>query len=222
MHDIRSCLQKKKLTGKDICTWRSRKSVLIRPIPAVKANLVVLVIVGVLPIVAGSTMSFMMTMATAPVFHGRDSIAGILWVLNASPFFRRMFLALVLCIPKKAHNVQTVQTNRLPKRTSYLLERNKARPDGLTFFQTSFHNFSLSLQFSLTTSLSFVTARPREKGIPCCDTRPLSSNPATRPHAYPGNSSLSVFCQPNLPFFPIRVRIHRSSIHCHRSPQAAD
>ena len=49
---------------------------LIRPIPAIHANLVVLAIVGVLHIVAG-TMPLMMTMTTAPVFHGYDSISGI-------------------------------------------------------------------------------------------------------------------------------------------------
>ena len=59
-------------------------SVLIRSSPPIRANLVVLAIgvvlpfVGVIPIVAGSTMSLTMTMTTAPVFHGYDSIAGIL------------------------------------------------------------------------------------------------------------------------------------------------
>ena len=37
---------------------------------------VVLAIVGVLPIVANSTMSLTMTMTTAPVFHRYDSIVG--------------------------------------------------------------------------------------------------------------------------------------------------
>ena len=69
---------KQKSTGKDTMqkkVGRFKKSVLIRPIPATHANLVVLAtvvvlpIVGVLPTIAGFT--------TAPVFHGYDSIAGI-------------------------------------------------------------------------------------------------------------------------------------------------
>ena len=65
-------------------TWRLKKSVLIRPIPAIHANLiflaidVVLAIVGFLPIVANSTMSLTVTMTTAPLFHRYDSIVGIL------------------------------------------------------------------------------------------------------------------------------------------------
>ena len=64
--------------------WQFRKSVLIRPIPAIHADLVdlaidvVLTIVGVLPIVANSTMSLTRTTTTAPVFHRYDSIVGIL------------------------------------------------------------------------------------------------------------------------------------------------
>ena len=75
------------MTGEEICKVTLaifRKSVLIRPIPAIHANLavlavdVVLAIVGVLPIVADSTMSLTMTMTTAPVFHRFDSIVYIL------------------------------------------------------------------------------------------------------------------------------------------------
>ena len=65
-------------------------------------------------------------------------------------------------LPKKAQNVQTVQTNRLLKRTSSLFERKEARPDQLTSFRPFFHLFSLSLQFPSPPPYSFtVTARPR-------------------------------------------------------------
>ena len=77
---------KNRLTGTEICKviWRFKKSVLIRPIRDIHANLVVLAIVvvlsilDILPIVANSTMSLTTTMTMAPVFHRYDSIAGIL------------------------------------------------------------------------------------------------------------------------------------------------
>ena len=69
--------KKNRLTGKEICKVISttHESVLIRPVLAID---VVLAMVGVLPIVANSTMTLTMTMTTAPVFHRYDSTVIIL------------------------------------------------------------------------------------------------------------------------------------------------
>ena len=61
VQDIRKCLQAKsnnnRLIGKELCkaTWRLRKSVLIRPILAIRVNLVVLA-VGVALAIVGARM----------------------------------------------------------------------------------------------------------------------------------------------------------------------
>ena len=62
-----SCLKNNRPTGKEICkvTWRLRKSLLIRPIPAIRANLVVLATGVVLAIVGVPTKLSRLKMARA-------------------------------------------------------------------------------------------------------------------------------------------------------------
>ena len=53
---------------------------------------VILATVEVLPIVANSTMSLTMTMTTAPVFHGYDSIADILFGVESAVAIQWVFV----------------------------------------------------------------------------------------------------------------------------------
>ena len=88
--------------------------------PAIHANLVVLAIdvvlavVGVLPIVAISIMSFTMTMTT-PVFHGYDSIAGILLGVESAIANQWVFVGIwqLLCLTVSSNVAYSVKQENI-------------------------------------------------------------------------------------------------------------